>query len=186
MRGIEGVATDLIEVSEADAEDIVKLRNDPNFNTFLYQSPLSINDQKNWIKKNREQKNSVNFKVVNKKGDFKGTISIYGIKDRRGEFGRYIVTNPVQAIESEYLLLKYCFEKVDLLAVFCQTNINNERVWKQHAKLGFTNKGTIEVAVGSGTGTLVQAVFQEITREEFQGFDYSPIIKMITSISQQR
>ena len=64
-----------------------------------------------------------------------------------GEFGRYIATNPVNAIEAEYLLLKICFEQLGLNAVYCQTNFENKAVWGQHLKLGFKEKGTKDVTV---------------------------------------
>lgn len=180
MLSIKGIKTSLIEVSESDAADIVSLRNDERYNKFLFQDKLTVEGQVKWIQKIKNNPGEKNFKVVNNNNEFKGTISIYGIVNGTGEFGRYIVTNPINAIEAEYLLLKWCFEQLGVKSVYCQTNTDNSAVWNQHTKLGFRNMGTKEVAVGSGAGVIVKAVVQEITSDEFKLFDYQKIIKLIS------
>ena len=179
MLSIRGIKTILTEISEADAEDIVNLRNDPANNKFLFQKPISIEEQLNWIKRNMGLEKAKNFKVTNIDHEFKGTISIYNIEEGRGEFGRYIVTNPVNAIEAEYLLLKICFEQLGMKAVYCQTNMDNKAVWGQHVKLGFREIETKEVSVGSNADVMVKAVIQEITNDQFKQFNYDKIIKLI-------
>lgn len=179
MVSIRGIKTILTEVSESDAEDILKLRNNPANNKFLFQKPITTEEQVDWIKKNKDINSARNYKVSNINNEFKGTISIYNIADHRGEFGRYIVTNPVNAIEAEYLLLKMCFEYLGLNAVYCQTNFENKAVWGQHIKLGFHEVGIKEVNVGSYAAVTVKAVVQEITAEEFKAFNYDKIIKLI-------
>jgi RimJ/RimL family protein N-acetyltransferase len=179
MLSIRGIKTILTEISEADAEDIVNLRNDPANNKFLFQKPISIEEQLNWIKRNMGLEKAKNFKVTNIDSEFKGTISIYNIEEGRGEFGRYIVTNPVNAIEAEYLLLKICFEQLGMTAVYCQTNMDNKAVWGQHVKLGFREIETKEVSVGSNADVMVKAVIQEITNDQFKQFNYDKIIKLI-------
>ena len=179
MLSIKGIKTVLSEISEGDAEDIIALRNDPAHNKYLYQKPITLEGQKEWIRKNKNAANAKNFKITNMNGDFKGTISIYNIEDGKGEFGRYIVTNPVHAIEAEYLLLKVCFEELGMKSVFCQTNLENKAVWGQHVKLGFCETERKEVMVGSNGDVAVTAVVQVITDEEFRNFDYGKIIKLI-------
>ena len=176
---IQGIKTKLEEITGSDAADIVHLRNDPANNKYLYQEEIKLEEQIAWINKNRNRTDVVNFKVVNLDNEFKGTVSIYNIRDNRGEFGRYIITNPINAIEAEYLLLKFCFENLGLHTVYCQTNTENKSVWKQHVKMGFRNTGTKEVTVGSYDNILVRAVIHEITADEFKSFDYSNIIKLI-------
>ena len=179
MLSIRGIKTILTEISEADAEDIVNLRNDPANNKFLFQKPISVDEQLNWIRRNKGSEKARNFKVTNIDNEFKGTISIYNIQDGRGEFGRYIVTNPVNAIEAEYLLLKICFGQLEMEAVYCQTNTDNKTVWGQHVKLGFREKEIKEVSVGSNADVMVKAVIQEITADQFKQFNYDKIIKLI-------
>ena len=172
MISIKGIKTNLTEIIESDAADIVKLRNDPANNKFLFQKEITIEDQRSWINNNRNRNDVKNFKVTNNDNQFKGTISIYNIVDKRGEFGRYIVTNPINAIEAEYLLLRICFERLGLHSVYCQTNTKNKTVWGQHSKLGFRETGTMDVHVGSNSNVLVEAVVQEITANEFKAFNF--------------
>ena len=181
MRSIRGINTSLIEISENDAEDILRLRNDSKYNKFLFQQPITLEDQISWIRKQKSSADSINFKVVNEENQFTGTISIYNINNGRGEFGRYIVTNPLHAIEAEYLLLKYSFDILRLERVFCQTNIKNIKVWKQHLKMGFRTIDEKEVLVGSLALVKVTAIVQEITQKEFSEFDFGEVFSLLNS-----
>jgi RimJ/RimL family protein N-acetyltransferase len=176
---ITGIQTRLTEISETDAADIVKLRNDPNNNKFLFQKELTVENQIDWIRKNKDRDDARNFKVTDHDNAFRGTISIYNIEDNRGEWGRYIVTNPINAVEAEYLLLKICFEKMGMKAVYGQTNIDNKSAWRQHIKLGFREIEIKEVPVGTHMDVMVRAVIQEITAEEFRAFNYDKILKLL-------
>jgi len=177
---IEGIKTRLEEVSESDAADIVELRNNPAYNKFLFQKPLTVEDQLAWIKKNKNRADAKNFKVTDRDGSFKGTISVYNIVDGRGEWGRYVVNNPVHAVEAVYLLLKVCFEQMNMKSVYGQTNIENKAVWHQHPKLGFREVEIKEVPVGSDWNVMVKAIIHEITAEEFKNFNYSHILKLVS------
>jgi RimJ/RimL family protein N-acetyltransferase len=179
MLSIRGIKTHLKEITESDAKNIVKLRNDPANNKFLFQKELTVDEQIQWIKFNKNRTDAKNFIVTNNDNEFKGTISIYNIVDNRGEWGRYIVTNPINAIESVYLLLRFCFETLGLKSVYGQTNIENKSVWNQHIKLGFLEKEVKDVVVGSYNSEVVKAIVQEITAEQFMAFNYDKIFKLI-------
>lgn len=174
----KGIRTKLIEVNETDARDIIYLRNNPANNKFLFQRPISIENQVEWINNNRLKNDNVNFKVVDLNDNFKGTVSIYDIKEKRGEFGRYIITDPFNAIEAEYLILKFGFGNLKLNSIYCQTNVENAKVWKQHSKFGFHLLEIKDVLVGSAPQITVKAVIQEITAANFYSFDYSDILRL--------
>lgn len=179
MITIAGIKTILTELTEEDAADVIRLRNDPANNRFLFQKPITVEQQVEWIRNNKNSDKAKNFKVTDINGEFKGTISIYNIENGKGEFGRYIVTNPVNAIEAEYLLLKVCFEQLKMNTVYCQTNLLNKAVWGQHIKMGFRQTGTKEVVVGTDGEVSVTAVIQEITADEYRSFNYDKIVKLI-------
>ena len=181
MRTVNGIQTKLVEISENDAEDIVKLRNDQSNNKYLFQKPLTVEGQRKWILENQKKNDAVNFKVLNTKKEFTGTISIYDIKNGRGEFVRYIVSNALNAVESEYLLLKFCFTDLNLNTVYCQTNIENKKSWKLHLKLGFKPVETKKVLVGSAPQIFVDAYIQEIHKTEFENFNYEEIFELLKS-----
>ena len=182
MHYIAGINTKLIEIDEIDAVDIINLRNNPAYSKYLFQQPILIENQIRWIKENRLKHDNINFKVVDLENNFKGTISIYDIKEKRGEFGRYIVTNPINAIEAEYLFLKFVFVTLKLESVFCQTNQENNSVWNQHSKLGFRFVQIKNVLVGETPQVAVKAVVQEITANDFYTFNYSDILQLLEKI----
>ncbi|MBL0079445.1 MAG: GNAT family N-acetyltransferase [Bacteroidetes bacterium] len=151
MFKFKGKLTSLIQLNISDAAEIVNLRNDEKFNKFLFQEPISLEEQKKWINNKNTLETEVNFKITDANNNFVGTISIYNIENHKGEFGRYIAKNPINAIEAELLLLKFCFEELKLKAVYCFTNINNIKVYSQHTKLGFKDIGIVSVNVGSAS-----------------------------------
>lgn len=183
MDKIKGVCTQLEEVSLKYINDIVCLRNDSKYNKFLFQSQLTVENQLKWMENNKLKEDNFNFVILDKNDSFKGTISIYDIQNERGEFGRFIATNPINAVEAEYLLLKFSFETLKLKSVFCQTNIDNSSVWQMHSKLGFVSVKNIETFVGDNHQTKVEAVLQEISINQFREFDYQPIFNLINKIN---
>lgn len=179
----KGILTTLKQISVEDAEDIVRLRNDEKFNKFLYQYPLTIQEQIHWIQSKQGLQNEVNFKVLDIHNDFVGTISIYNIQNGRGEFGRYIVKKPINAIESELLLLKFCFEDLNMKSIYCNTNTNNVNVWNQHTKLGFKYVGKVKEYVGSSADIEVEAIRQEILFKDYTSFNYDSIYQLINKFT---
>ena len=61
MITVRGIKTILRELSEEDAEDVVKLRNDPANNKFLFQKPITVDDQVSWIRKNKKYRRRKEF-----------------------------------------------------------------------------------------------------------------------------
>lgn len=172
-RKIEGLTTTLIEINEGDAKAIIELRNNPTINQFLSsQAIVSEQQQIAWITQNREKEDNIYFKIIdNKNNNFKGTISLYSLENGGAEFGRFIATNSVAAIEGELLLLRYGFEHWGLKRIYCCTVETNTKVWQQHTKFGFQ-------IVGEDFDERIQAarVLQEIQLVDYQNFDYSKII----------
>jgi RimJ/RimL family protein N-acetyltransferase len=171
-RKIVGLTTSLIEIDENDAAAIVLLRNNPTINQFLSsQKEVSEQEQTAWILQNRAKNDNVYFKIVDKKTDlFKGTIALYSIENGAAEFGRFIATNPISAIESELLLLEFGFEHLFLGKIYCCTVKENAKVWQQHTKFGFQ-------IVGEDFDERISQirVLQEIQNADYQSFDYSKI-----------
>lgn len=179
----KGILTTLKQITVEDAEDIVKLRNDKKFNKFLYQQALTIQKQIQWIQSKQGLQNEVNFKVLDIHNNFVGTVSIYNIQNGRGEFGRYIVKNPINAIESELLLLKFCFEDLKMKSIYCNTNTNNVNVWNQHTKLGFKYIDKVTEYVGSTADIKVEAIRQEISFKDYTSFNFDSIYQLINKFT---
>ncbi len=177
---LQGILIQLRAQSEADAADVIALRNNPEYNQFLSNSgqKATIEDQIAWLRREKDTGQNHNFSIF--LGDkFCGACSLYNIHDGEAEFGRYIVTNPIAAIESEYLCLQFALEQLGLKQVVCKTLAANEKVCKQHLRLGFTT-------VGEGFEERVQQPFllQVLTAEAFRQFDYAPVLSMIQKLKR--
>jgi RimJ/RimL family protein N-acetyltransferase len=175
-RYINGILTAIVEITEQDAADIIQLRNNPEINRFLSsQTTTTLEQQMAWIKQNRAKKDNIYFKIIDLKTKaFKGTISLYSIENDKAEFGRFIATNPIAAIESEFLLLKYGFEHLGLNEIYCCTVKENTKVWNQHTKFGFK-------IVGEDFDSRIQQtrVIQSLQKSDYQTFDYDNLLKTI-------
>ncbi len=186
MFKFKGKLTSLIQLTISDATEIVNLRNDEKFNKFLFQETISLEEQKKWINNKNSLETEVNFKITDVNNNFIGTISIYNIENGKGEFGRYIAKNAINAIEAELLLLKFCFEELKMTVVYCYTNIKNENVYRQHTKLGFKDVGIISVNVGSASNVKkVDAIHQEISYDDYIHFNYENIYHLINKFAQR-
>lgn len=174
---IEGIKMKLVTISEPDAQDMVDLRNNPAYNKFLSNANQVItpDHQLNWMRNVMDRQDCIDFKVVTKNGNtFCGTIALYDIEDGQAEFGRYMATNAVAAIESEYLILKFGFETLGLDRIYCNTVKDNTKVWQQHTKYGFRKTGE-----DFDSRINMERVCQEITQEEFRQFDYSSLLSIV-------
>ena len=176
---LHGKSTILSLVTEADAADIIELRNNPSINRFLSSSkPIAVEDQVVWLRKNPSGKESFYFMVRNNLGEPAGTISVYNIRNGAAEFGRYVCTKPLQAVESERMLLRFVFDDLKLNYLYCRTAESNESVWRQHLRFGFRDCGN-ETDEHLGFDLHVQG----ITREAYLAYDYSKIDTLIQRLS---
>jgi RimJ/RimL family protein N-acetyltransferase len=172
---LSGHVTSLRMVTTMDAADIIALRNDPHINGNLSSTrPITLQQQVNWIEANNKRNDNYYWMIVSQDGKVTGTISLYEIADKGAEFGRYICLNPINSVEAELILLDFAFNKIGLERVYCRTVIENTKVWKQHSKLGFIDKGIEDNKDINRTLKV-----QEIRREQYLGNDYSSFANML-------
>jgi UDP-4-amino-4,6-dideoxy-N-acetyl-beta-L-altrosamine N-acetyltransferase len=172
---IKGKKTNLIEVSELDAELIIALRNNPDINKYLSSSkPISLTEQQAWIRNNAEKKDNIYFKITDSSEQFKGTVSLYNIKGNEGEFGRFICINSLNAIEAEYMTLKYAFEERKMKKLYSKSIEENKKAWNMHFRFGFKNVST-EYHEQLRKNQIVQA----ITIDDYKQTDYQPLLSLI-------
>jgi RimJ/RimL family protein N-acetyltransferase len=178
---IKGHNTILQTISIDDANDICVLRNDPLINRYLSSSePISLEEQKCWLINNQKNRGELYLKILDSSNlQMCGTISIYQINQNSGEFGRYICTKSVQAIEAEWLLIRFCFEIMRLDSIFCRTAFLNTKVWKQHYAFGFTDEST---ELLQEKDLLLKR--QSLSKETYRKFDYSKISNLIERIKK--
>lgn len=172
---LKGNQTLLFRVKGEDANDIIKLRNNPSISKYLSgEKELSLEDQINWIINNNTISNDYYWKICNTNNVFCGTISLYNNKDGKAEFGRYICIHPIQAIEAEMLLIRFAFQVCNLEEIYCRTVMENTKVWKQHYSFGFQD---LREEILPSKNFILKV--QHLTHKAFSQFDYSKIDKLI-------
>lgn len=174
---LEGHIVRIRPIIESDVAFMVNIRNKPENNRYLSNrdQTITIESQKEWMAKRYESIDSIDFIIeIIKDNRPVGCMAIYDIVKEGAEFGRYIVENPMGAIEGELLGLRYAFDILNLDKIYCKTVQKNIKVWNQHTKLGFTH-------VGLDFDSRIQEtrVLQSITKENFANFDYSAINKLL-------
>lgn len=108
---IEGKYVDLRSCAEDDAEFTMNIRQDPEFANCFPPLNINLDQQKEWIRKQRKKEGDYFFVVFDKEGKRIGTISIYDVKGDRAESGRLAIkgANPFQAIEAQILSFRFAF-----------------------------------------------------------------------------
>lgn len=177
-RGLSGILTKLVPVNLKDAKFICSLRNNPFNNKFLSSSKkINLNQQIKWLDENFKTKDL--YFIIKNKTNSIGTISLYNLNTVNGEFGRYICLNPLNALESVYLLLKHAFEILNLEYVYCKTVKENEKVWKQHIKFGFEFEG-----IEFNEGNCKEMIVQRITKEIYSNYDYNWLFDILKKLNK--
>lgn len=116
---IEGRYVDLRSCAEEDAEFTREIRQDPEFARFLPVINNTIDQQRDWICRQREKEGDYFFVVWDKEGRRIGTISIYDVHGDRAESGRLAIRsrNPLEVIEAQLLSFRFGFNTLDLKCI---------------------------------------------------------------------
>lgn len=126
---LEGKYVDLKSCTEDDAEFTRAIRKDPEFVKFLPAIDNTIEEQKAWIRHQREKDGDYFFVVWDKEGNRIGTISIYDVHGDHAESGRLAIKgdNPLQAIEAQLLSFSFAFAVLGLECIDGYIYADNER-----------------------------------------------------------
>ncbi len=166
-----------------DCEFVANLRSIPAINKFLSnKGEISLEQQEKWLVNFLRTSKEYYFIIIDAKSQKKtGTISLYNIEEheKAAEFGRYICINNLNAIESELMILKFAFNVLKLKKIYCKTVEENAKVWSQHYKYGFDDKGFEYMDNEKKLNLRVQ----EISSDKFNSYDYRTIINIINKFS---
>lgn len=112
---ISGNLVDLKAVEIKDAQFTLAIRQDPQITKYLPRIDITLDQQIQWIKKQREEENGYFFVVWDKQGNRLGTIGIYDINGNMGEGGRLaLYGDSFQKIEAGLLMSEFEFEVLHL------------------------------------------------------------------------
>lgn len=148
MTSLKGIFSCLRQVEYDDAEFIVQLRNNANLNKYIHSSSLTIESQREWLKKNMLNGEDKYFIIISNASNKRvGTISLYNFdldKDEC-EWGRWIVDDSaITSIESVYLLFNYAFERRRLKRLYCRTVAENLSTLSFHDRIGLDRTCRLE------------------------------------------
>jgi len=143
---IEGYSYLLSPVTTEDAQFIVETRlEDAERNKFIHAISPDVSLQVEWINKYYEIPGDYYFVVRNKLTNNKeGLISLYNIKDKKAEWGRWVIKKDSPAsVESFYLICRMAFEQLYLDEIFSLTITDNTGVAAFHDSVNAKRTGII-------------------------------------------
>lgn len=112
---LEGKYVNLRSVTEEDAEFILDIRNNPRISKYLPPLNVTVEQQRQWINKQRSDKDSYYFILETQSGDPIGTLGVYDIVDNHAECGRSCcIGEPFTAVEASVLLTDFIFNILKL------------------------------------------------------------------------
>lgn len=112
---LEGKYVNLRSVTEDDAEFILDIRNNPQVSKYLPPLNVTVEQQRQWITKQRADRDSYYFILETPDSTPIGTLSIYDIVDDHGEGGRSCsIGEPFANIEASVLLNDFTFSTLGL------------------------------------------------------------------------
>lgn len=156
-------------MTEKESELFRVLRNrDENRNKFLYSEPISKESQIKWFENYLERDEEYMFSAYHRDNpeQFIGAVSIYNIKNGRGEFGRIIVDKQQIAKKGIGVMIAKCvcqiaFKQLALQSLVLEVFSDNIAAIKTYEKVGF--KKTSEIDNDN------QLLFgMELLKEEFE------------------
>ena len=112
---LKGTSVNLRSVNESDAEFILNVRNDPKVSKYLPPLNISLDQQRQWITKQRADKDSYYFLLETPRGEPIGTLGVYNIIDNHAESGRSCcIGEPYQSVEASTLLTDFVYKTLNL------------------------------------------------------------------------
>ena len=146
---LEGIHTNLRSVKEDDAEKILKLRNDPRITDFLPPLDVTVEQQRQWITKQRSDKSSYYFIIEDKLGNCLGTVGFYDIEGDHAETGRYCCIGEVQhSVEATILQSDFIYDVVRLSYLTSWVYDDNKPVVSLTKNYGFECVGVSQADDG--------------------------------------
>lgn len=112
---LEGKYVSLRSVTENDAEFILNMRNNPQISKYLPPLNVTIEQQRQWIAKQRADKDSYYFLWLTPTENPIGTISLYDMDGNHSEMGRLCsIGEPAANVEAFVLFLDFVFDTLNL------------------------------------------------------------------------
>ena len=163
---IEGERVLLRRMSREDAEDVVRMRAEPEVQAQLFsERPPTIDEHLRWLADVQARDDRQEFMIVERtSGRSVGTIGLSRIDrtHRRAEYGILIGEPGARgkglAAEASRLLLAYAFGTLGLRRVYLHVLVRNEDALRLYRRVGFQPEGVLRQHVRKGDEFLDVAV----------------------------
>ena len=138
-------------IEENDAAFVLKLRLDDKYNQFLSSVNPSIEAQREWINryKNDEKKATQYYFIIERLDGIPcGTVRLYDFIDDSFCWGSWILNEDktkYAALESAFLIYKFAFEHLEFKKSHFDVRKGNDRVISFHEKMGAVKTGETEL-----------------------------------------
>ena len=112
---IIGKYVTLSSATEEDAPFALAIRQDPNMTKFLPRLDISVEQEIEWIRRQREQEGDYFFIVRNKKNERVGVLGLYDFRGDTAGIGRVAMKGGFHANREAFLLtMRFAFKKLGL------------------------------------------------------------------------
>lgn len=148
---IDGLSILLRCVEVTDAERLLSLRTDKRLTRFLPPLQGTLEDQQNWIKRQRAAPGDYYFAIERKElkaeAPTEGFIGLYCLSEAdraEAEWGRWILSkSSLASVESAFLIYQFAFDVLGLKRVFCRSIAENISVLSFHDRCGLKRTGLL-------------------------------------------
>jgi UDP-4-amino-4,6-dideoxy-N-acetyl-beta-L-altrosamine N-acetyltransferase len=170
---IVGKHIQLRAIEYDDLPTLIAWRNDPKVYRYFYEhEPLSLAMQKAWFEK--LTKSDEKFWIVETLEEQQaiGTIGLVHIdwRSRKAELARVLVIEEYRhrgyGSELLCLLLRYCFDHLNMNRLYCDTFAKNQDAVAFYEKFGFKREGILRQHVFKD-GCYCDLVYYGMLREEY-------------------
>ena len=176
---IIGKFVTLRSITVDDAEFSYNLRKDPRFVDIMGQPAESVEAQKKYIERQRNEPGDYYFVVYNKSEEKIGLIGVYNIQNETCEFGREInIGAPYETMEAELLNLDFAKDVLGLKESRSIIYKNNSQQFRMLTRRGGSK---IKEIIHNGIPSyLMESSIEELSKR------MEPIRKMIDKLSARQ
>jgi len=136
---IVGKTVRLRSVEERDADITFKMRSDPEKSRFFHAAKGTVEDQLNFIKKQRQKRGDYLFIIEDMNGSPIGMKGLYDYNPQKKEIesGRYVgFGSQVQNVEALMLSFDFAFEKLGVETIHMDALENNMQMLSLQKRFG--------------------------------------------------
>jgi len=135
---LAGQYVSLRSIEMEDAAYSLQIRQDKKRNQFLHAVNNDINQQRRWIRWQRQAQGDYFFITESTNGEKLGTVGVYDIQGTQGHLGRLLMFgNPFQTFEACLLAMQFAYDMLGLETMRGDVDVRNMPSMHLSEALGF-------------------------------------------------